>query len=129
MGRSVREIGERGAGEFVRAQEDVRGELTRALSRALDMPDPAWWQEQAAAFREGEEERPAAVTVDPLPPLEREGERLGVLRRFFRRLIRRCIRWYIEPVVEAQNAVNRALLRTLEEQEKRIRELEARIEP
>ena len=117
-------------GGFIGGDAAVSEELEDALCRAEHMPDTAWWEEQAASFRPEEAKGvPLSVTVDADASAQPYGDRPGFFRRLLRRLLRKCMRWYVEPVVQQQNAVNRELLRELEAQKKRLDELEEQRKP
>ena len=113
--------------DFIGESTALRAEVEEASASAsaATLPDTAAWAALAAPFALPESEAAVPVTVGTEVPLEPYGAPVGALRRWLRRLARKAVRWYVEPLVERQNAVNRTLLATIEEQRRRIDELEA----
>src|SRR5574337_1111768 len=59
-------------------------------------------------------------------PLERRSGAKGRLAFQAKRVLRKLLRWYVEPALAEQRIVNDALLRLVDDLDRRLRELESR---
>src|SRR5437870_12838507 len=100
--------------ERARAVDRVYEELKRAIDR--DTRDPV-------AMR-GLAERFWPVSADK--PLERRPGIKGRLAFQVKRVLRKTMRWYVEPAFADQRIVNDALLRLVDDLQRRVDELEHR---
>ena len=60
-------------------------------------------------------------------PLERRPGLKGRLSYFAKRILRKAMRWYVEPAWSEQRIVNDALLRLVDDLQRRVDELERRL--
>lgn len=64
--------------------------------------------------------------VTPDKPLERRAGAKGWLTFQTKRVLRKLMRWYVEPAFSEQRIVNDALLRLVDDLERRVEALESR---
>lgn len=93
-------------------------EVYERLRSALDRD-----KRDAASVR-GLAERFWPVTADK--PLDRRPGPAGFVALQVKRVLRRAMRWYVEPALAEQRIVNDALLRLVDDLQRRVDELERR---
>lgn len=113
--------------DFISDKSAAKARLP-GIESSASLPDAALWEQKMAAFRGREREGDTPVTVGGDVPATPYGESEAPLGSLWRRAVKKSVRWYIEPLLERQNRVNRALLAKVEALEARVAELEAETE-